>query len=118
MNPYPNDSISGKIWTKYQYTFNAVDPDGDDVKYIIDWADGNYFTTSFNQSGTDVTVSHTWSKSGTCIITAKAEDSNGLIGPDGELPVAMLRIKASYDSCGLSFLERFPLLQKLANLVT
>jgi hypothetical protein len=64
------------------FKFNAVDPDGDQVKYHINWGDGNTDTTTLKPSGQDVEVSHTWTqKDTTYTITAYAEDSNGVIGP-------------------------------------
>jgi len=65
---------SGKPNTVYDFDFNAVDPDGDEVKYIIDWGDGNTDTTNLNPSGTDVTVSHSWNSKGTYVIKVKSKD--------------------------------------------
>jgi len=65
---------TGKPNTDYDFTFNSVDPDGDDVRFIIDWGDGDNETTSFTASGTNLTVSHSWSEKGTYSIIARAED--------------------------------------------
>ena len=65
---------TGKPNTDYDFTFNSVDPDGDDVRFIINWGDGNNETTSFTASGTNLTVSHSWSEKGTYSIIARAED--------------------------------------------
>jgi len=43
-----------------EYTFVAEDFDEDDVKYFIDWDDGNTTETGFYASGTPVTESHCW----------------------------------------------------------
>ena len=80
--PTINGPSGGKPGTSYDLIFNAVDPDGDNVKYIIEWGDGNSETTILSPSGTDVPVSHTWSAKGTYTIKVKAQDSNGLIGPE------------------------------------
>jgi hypothetical protein len=74
---------SGKVGEEIEFTFNAVDPDGDNVKYYIDWGDDNSEETGFNPSGTDVKVKHTWQSKGTYTIRAYAEDTNGLAGPEG-----------------------------------
>ena len=107
---------NGKTGTSYDYKFNAVDPDGDDVKYHIDWGDTNPEVTGFGASGTDVTAPHTWSADGTYNITAYAEDSNGLTGPSNTLVVTMPRNK-EINAPFLQFLENhpnlFPLLQML-----
>ncbi|GAG91213.1 unnamed protein product, partial [marine sediment metagenome] len=93
--PTITGETNGQIGVEYEYTFNAVDPDGDNVKYYIDWDDGDSEETGFNPSGTDVKVKHTWNNEGTYTITAYAEDTNGLIGPEGTLSVSMPRNRAT-----------------------
>jgi len=108
--------LSGDPGTSYDFIFNAVDPDGHDVKYYIDWGDGNTDETGLNPSGEDVTVSHTWTKSGKYTITAYAEDSKGSTGPSSTFQVTMPKDKA-FNSPFLQFLHSHPylflLLQKL-----
>lgn len=99
----------GKPNTQYTFTFNAVDPDGDDVKYIIDWGDGTSDTTSFAASGTDEEASHTWTEEGTYTITAHAEDEFGLSGPEATKQMNVPRSKAvDFTSLFLRFLENHP----------
>jgi hypothetical protein len=69
---------TGKVGQRYNYTFNAIDPDGNDVYYFIDWGD----TTNSSwigpfPSGNEIIKSHTWSKKGTYTIKAKAKDVHG-----------------------------------------
>lgn len=71
------------------YTFVATDPDGDDVKYLINWGDDSTEETGYQASGVPVVVSHTWAAKGTYTITARAEDINGLVGPPGTLAVTV-----------------------------
>ena len=85
--------LNGNYGTTYDYAFNAVDPEGDDVKYHIIWNDGYVDETDFGASGTDVNESHAWSREGTFIITAYAEDSKGLTGPESNLTVTMPKNK-------------------------
>ena len=90
--PYEPDidgTLNGKTGIEYEYTFNAVDPDGNDVKFHIDWDDGETETTEFHPSGTDVKVKHTWSEEGSYIIKATAEDIDGFVGPEGTLSISM-----------------------------
>jgi hypothetical protein len=117
--PNIDGPMSGDPGTSYDYKFSSVDPDGDNVKYYIDWGDTSSEETSFNPSGTDVTVSHTYAASGKYTITAYAEDSFGNIGPSSTFQVTMPRDKT------VSFmlqriLERFtivfPLLRQLLGL--
>jgi hypothetical protein len=58
-------------------TFNAVDPDGDDVRFIIDWGDGSSDTTTYVPSGINKTVSFTAGSNGTYYYYITAEDDNG-----------------------------------------
>ncbi len=111
--PTIDGPISGDPGTAYDYKFNAVDPDGDNVKYHIDWGDGNTDETDLNPSGTDVTVPHTWTKSGKYVITAYAEDANGLTGPSSTFQVTMPRDKATNNVLLWRLLEQFPVLQKM-----
>jgi hypothetical protein len=85
---------TGKPGQKLDYIFNAVDPNGDQVKYIIDWGDTNTEETGLNPSGQDVTVSHTYSAKGTYIIKAKAQDSTLLTGPEATKTITIPKSKA------------------------
>ena len=87
--PIIDGPTSGKAGTTYSYTFVSEDPDGDDVKYFIDWGDDNTEWTDYYNSGEEVTVSHTWSKEGTYEIKAKAKDIYGAESDWGTLPVTM-----------------------------
>ena len=98
---------NGNVGTEYEYTFNAVDPDDDNVKYHIDWDDGDTETTDFFSSGTDVKVKHTWTNQDTYIIRVTAEDTHGLIGPEGTLTVTMPRNRAIMNIPFLQFLQNF-----------
>jgi len=100
---------SGAAGTSYDYDFTAIDPDGDDVKYYIDWGDETNEWTGFEASGTPLTVSHTWAEEGDYTITAYAQDSNGMDGPEGTLPITMpvnqqvpqKYLRAKLSTCGL-----------------
>ncbi|MCK5111947.1 MAG: VCBS repeat-containing protein [Thermoplasmatales archaeon] len=106
--PIIDGPAKGKPGTAYDYTFTATDPDGDDVKYHIDWGDDNAEWTNFSASGTPVIVSHTWAKKGDYVITVYAEDVYGLTGPPATLEVSMPRNKAFTHSLFLWFLQQFP----------
>ena len=121
-SPTIEGRTSGKIGKEYEYTFNAVDPDGDDVKYYIDWGDNNTEWSDYNPSGTDTKVKHSWSEKGNYTIKAKAVDVNGAESEWGTLEINIPRNKASiYRS---NFFERlfnrypniFPVLRYLLGL--
>ena len=75
--PTVSGLLTGKPNTEYEFTLNSVDPDGDDVKFHIDWGDGDSETTSLTTSGNDLIVSHSWSDKGTYTIRVYAEDEHG-----------------------------------------
>ena len=58
------------------YTFVADDFEENDIKYFINWGDGNTEWTDYYASGEEVTVSHAWNTEGDFEITAKAMDDH------------------------------------------
>ncbi|RLF40407.1 MAG: hypothetical protein DRN12_05450 [Thermoplasmata archaeon] len=80
---YPPENLdvlgptSGDKDAFYSYNISATDPDGDSVKYIIDWGDGSSDTSSLMISGVTFTISHNWSSAGLFTITVYAEDEHG-----------------------------------------
>ena len=99
----------GKPGISYDFTFNAVDPDSDDVYYYIEWGDGNIEEwIGPYASDEEVTVSHKWAIGGSYIIKAQAKDTNELLGLFGTLSVTMPRGKLLPNTLVLRLLERFP----------
>ena len=116
-SPEINGSAKGKPGTSYEFILNAVDPDGDQVKYLIDWGDGETDTTALNPSGVDVTVSHIWSKKGNYTIKVHAKDEYGSNGPDATFSVKIPRNRA-IDNLALRFFKEHQLLFKLLQLLS
>ena len=73
----PAGESSGIPGTLYAYMTSATDPDGDQIKYTFDWADGETSETGFISSGSTQTSSHSWSGAGTYLVKVKATDSKG-----------------------------------------
>jgi len=67
--------IIGKPGKEYEYTFSAIDPEDDNIKYYIDWDDESTEETDFYESGEDVVLSHIWNNEGEYTIKAKAIDA-------------------------------------------
>jgi len=112
--PIIDGPTSGLAGTSYNYTFNSVDLDGDDVYYYILWGDGHTEVWDGpHASGVDFEIAHTFAKRGTFTIEAKAKDTFGDESFWGELSVTMPRDKALVNSLFLWFLEQFPILQLL-----
>jgi hypothetical protein len=98
----------GNAGTSYTYTFNSVDPEGDDVYYYIKWGDGykEIWEGPF-ASGVDFEIDHTYAKKGTYTIEAKAKDSYGVESGWSTFRVTMPRNKALVNSLFLRILELF-----------
>jgi hypothetical protein len=71
----PIGLASGYTETTYSYNASASDPNGDQVKYIFDWGDGNTSETPFVNSGKIASASHTWSSAGTYLVKTQAIDN-------------------------------------------
>ena len=99
------------------FTVSATDPDGDDVKYHIDWGDGDFETTGFNSSGDDVIVKHTWNNRGTYIIRAKAEDEFGLVGPESTFVIGITNKTRAINTPFQWFLQQHPYLFPILRLL-
>ena len=64
---------------EYTYSSSSYDMDGDEIKYIFDWGDGNYSNWSnFIASNKTVSISHTFTLTSTFEIRLMAQDVNGL----------------------------------------
>jgi hypothetical protein len=98
----------GKPGKSYSFKYISIDPDGHDVRYLIDWGDGNSDTTSYSNSGDEVTISHTWESEGTYTITAKAQDIYGANSPETTKVVNMPRNKVINFPFILRILDDFP----------
>jgi outer membrane protein assembly factor BamB len=116
--PDIDGQTSARAEKKYEYSFNATDPNGDDIYYYIEWGDhkvkdwfGPY------QSGEEVKVNHTWKLEGTYTIKARAKDANNLWGPWGTLQVTIPRNKVMPHLRLLQFLDVFPIVERILNLL-
>jgi hypothetical protein len=72
------------IGETYEFTFKAVDPDGNDVLYEIKWGDGtskDWFGPF--ESGEEITVVHTFRHDFYFAVKARAKDIYGCIGDWG-----------------------------------
>jgi len=111
----PAHGTAGKT---YPYTFTTNDPEGLQVWYFIDWDDGSNtgWIGSYN-SGIAITKEHKWIEQGTYTIKCKAKDPYNDESSYDELTVKMPRDKAISTSLLFRFLERFPMLKILLNIL-
>ena len=107
--PTIDGPTSGNIGTAYNYTFNSIDPDSDDVYYYIEWGDGLVEKWDGpHASGTDFEIDHTYTIEGTFTIKAKARDPSGEESDVAELEVTMPRNKPFDFNLMHWLLEHFP----------
>ena len=105
---------SGVPEVSYNFTFNSVDIDGDDVYFYILWGDG-YIEDWEGPfvSGEDFEIAHTYSNKKTYTIEAKARDNYGDESLIATHDINIPRTRANLNILFYWFLERFPLMEKL-----
>ncbi len=117
--PTITGQTKGKIKTTYTYTFTSTSPPGKNISYAVDWGYGT--TTEWlgpYNSGTSLTLNHSWGEKGIYTVKARAKDTDNILGPWGTLSVTM---PFSHDLPVINFLEKilerfphtFPILQHL-----
>jgi outer membrane protein assembly factor BamB len=75
----------GRVGVAYDFTLMMVDPEGNDIAFLISWGDGSYTEwLGPYPSGQPVIVSHAWTEPGTYPITVKARDLWGAQSPWSE----------------------------------
>ena len=107
--PEINGPTSGSAGTSYDFTFNSIDLDGDDVYYYITWGDG--YIEDWEgpyPSGEDFEIAHTYSTKRTYTIEAKVKDIYGDESDWGSFQIIIPRIKAKSYPLFIRFLLRFP----------
>jgi hypothetical protein len=92
---------------RYEYTFNATDPNGDNIKYFIDWGDDNTEETDFYPSGQEIELSHSFLNTSVYLISAKAIDILGMEGDWGTISVRISQSRQLINLIFSQFLERF-----------
>jgi len=118
----PDGPHSGRIKIKHMYTTSSIEPDGDQIRYLFDWGDGNKTITEYYPAGEAVRISYKWNEQGTFNICVRAQDEYGAWSDWSDpLEVSMPKIKTvSENSVFIRILENyphlFPLLQQLLGL--
>lgn len=72
--PLISGLANGTVDTLYPYAFGAIDPDEDNLTYVIDWGDGTTAETVSLPSAKYFGRSHEWSSPGSYTITVTASD--------------------------------------------
>jgi len=68
---------TGTIGTKYSYAALSKDVDGDKIKYVFDWGDGESDETEFFSppQSSGVSFIHNWDSAGTYVVTITVSDN-------------------------------------------
>jgi hypothetical protein len=74
----PEGPSAGMTTVSYSFKVVTTDPDGDKMKYTVDWGDGKGSTSGTLASGKATTLTHKWSDPGNYEVIVMATDSNGL----------------------------------------
>jgi len=74
----PDGQNSGRVNVEYRYTTTCNEPDGDQVRYLFDWGDGNTTITEYYTSGETIRESYKWNEQGTFNIRIRAQDDKGV----------------------------------------
>lgn len=88
------------------FNVTSTDPDGDIIKYEINWGDGATETTGFNPSGNTIEVCHTYESKGIFIIRIRAIDEYGAMSEWAEFRIEIPRNRVTFHNIFLWFLER------------
>lgn len=97
----------GAVGVELCWTFHSDDPNEDEVKYIIDWGDGNTEETDYQQACSPVEVCHTYEEEGTYTIKATAEDDKGLESAESTFQVNIPRERYIHNIFVQRLYERF-----------
>jgi predicted acyl esterase len=116
--PIINGSTRGKPEIEYEYSFVSIDPNGDDIAYLLDWGDGIEEVMGNFPSGKTVYKNHTWGEKGTYTVRAKAVDNLGAESDWSEFEVTIPRNRSIKNSWINWFLERFHLLKEFMQFFT
>jgi hypothetical protein len=112
----PNRGAPG---TEYCFTFESFDNEGDQIKYFIDWDDGNIYETECMAPNSSIELCHTYSEQEYYNIKAKAVDCINGFESEWSNPHLFIvpRARVSVNSMFLNLIERFihffPLFERL-----
>lgn len=74
----PSGATSGYVYTNYDYTTSATDPDLDGIYYSFYWNDSTSTTVGPYPSGATATATHQWTRPGTYQVKVRAKDVYGV----------------------------------------
>lgn len=96
---------TGKINQTLHYNVSAVDPDGQNITYNIDWDDGNTEQTEYYNSGVKIALTHSWNTAGVYTVKVYAEDETNKTSATKSLEVLINTLKIDYNDSDLGYLK-------------
>jgi hypothetical protein len=103
----------GAPGTTYEFTVSAIDPDGDDVYFWVEWFEGcpGVFWQGPYESGEEVIMPYTWSEQGSYTVSVRARDTYEETSDTATLDVTMPRSLQTHWLVRLiqTLLEKFPI---------
>lgn len=109
--PQIEGPTSGSPETVYSYQFSTIDPQNDDVFFMVDWGDDTAEGwIGPISSGEQIELNHSWQQRGDYTISAKAKDINDDESLWAILPISMPKKKTINDipRIVLWLVEHFP----------
>ena len=118
--PLITGPTNGNLGILYEYEFNSIDPDGDDLYYIVHWGDSFVQKIGPCNSSEEILLKHCWYSINdpiyTYIIEAQARDIHDMSSEWAKLEVNMPK---SY-AINMSLLDNhpylIPIIRKLFNM--
>ena len=113
-NPTISGPIEGKPNNLYYFNISSIDPNNDNIIFIVDWGDGgiNDFYSTF-ESGEIVEIFHLWEETGNYEVKVKAKDIW-----DYESDWSTFRISMPYTHPLIKMIENTRLYDILQNLIS
>jgi hypothetical protein len=115
--PILSGSSTSSAYEDYTLKIQSTDPNGDDVKYLVEWGDEETDEYGPYNSGDEKSISHIYYYEGTYTIRAKATDEISGWSDWATLQVTMPRNKTLQNIELFQFLNKFPLFTKILNYV-
>ena len=110
--PQIEGPLEAKVREVTFYNFTAIDPNGDDIQYYIEFESGQgYWTDDFFLSGQQISRGWRWTQRGTQIVRAKARDTSGLESNWATLEITLPR--ARFNVFSMIKFEQMPFLRLL-----
>ena len=85
----------GFIGVKYTFSLFSSDEDGDKIRYMIDWGDGNVSESIFFPSDKIINTTKTWSEKGNYTIVVTASDNSSNITKEFKITIDAAIAKSS-----------------------